>query len=626
MIKKISISVLVLASVMFMTTSCEKYLDVNTNTDAPAYVDGYLYLAGIEQACQGMYWDIRALGPLTQMMGSSSGTYGRFANNYYYPGSDAAGEQWRTVYWLFGMNLENLINQSVENEDWTLAGIGLAIKAFGWDQMTKYHGELILKDAFVPGLLSHRYDYQDTIYTAVRNWAYKAIEYLEMPDDHEYGTKISSNDYIYYGDKSKWIKFAYGVITRNLASLSNKSDFTTAYAQDLITAANNSLATSDDDATIEVAGGGAAAAQSSYNNFWGTRRGNLSRYYFQHEYAVQVFTGTVPQYDEATGNKVPAPDGSDTPYELAAVQIICDTNVMMTGHYDPRVAVKLATIDDASYENINDINSIKRRDYYGGSFTSTSGPIGSAPSFYGRNSNSSTTYDGSGRWLYRDEAPYVLMTAAEIKFCLAEAYWKLNMKAEALQAFKDGVALDMDFTVKYIYPGTSGQVAGGDKITKSVFTAAADEYLTGPYVDDLDIADFTLSHIMMQKWVALYPWGAQEAWTDMRKYHFDISYTGDYPSSGNGWDLSMVDQKWDSDATKVYKGFYLAPAQVTSRKITYYTQNEGSPCYRIRPRYNSEYMWNKPALETLKPISGMADNYQCSIPWFAYPGEMPTTK
>ena len=176
-----------------------------------------------------------------------------------------------------------------------------------------------------------------------------------------------------------------------------------------------------------------------------------------------------------------------------------DTNVMMVGHYDPRVAVKLATVDDANYENIGDINSIKRRMYYGGSFTSTSGPIGSAPSFYGRNAVSSTTLDGSGRWLYRDDAPYVLMTAAEMKFCLAEAYWKLNMKAEALQAYKDGVALDMDFTSSYISPGSVGKAEGGDKITKSVFTAAADEYLAGPYVDGLDIADFTLSHIMMQE-------------------------------------------------------------------------------------------------------------------------------
>jgi len=86
----------------------------------------------------------------------------------------------------------------------------------------------------------------------------------------------------------------------------------------------------------------------------------------------------------------------------------------------------------------------------------------------------------------------------------------------------------------------------------------------------------------------------------------------------------MVNQKWDTDATKVYKGFYLSPAQVQGRKVTYNTLNQGAPCYRIRPRYNSEYMWNKPSLESLVPISGTAENYQCSIPWFAYPGELPS--
>src|SRR5690606_40186446 len=63
--------------------SCEKYLDVNKNIDAPAQVEGYLYLANIIQQYQGLYWDIRAIGPMTQMMGTTSGTYTTFANQYY---------------------------------------------------------------------------------------------------------------------------------------------------------------------------------------------------------------------------------------------------------------------------------------------------------------------------------------------------------------------------------------------------------------------------------------------------------------------------------------------------------------------------------------------------------------
>ena len=170
----------------------------------------------------------------------------------------------------------------------------------------------------------------------IREWAYKAIEYLEKADNHNYGTKISANDYIYNGDKAKWIKFAYGVIVRNLASLSNKSNFATDYAQELIDCANKSFQSADDDAAVAVAGGSASAAYSAYNNFWGPYRANLSRSYFQHEYAVQVFTGSVPKYDETTGEKYSVEGNKYYPYELADKQIICDTLVKVAGHYDPR--------------------------------------------------------------------------------------------------------------------------------------------------------------------------------------------------------------------------------------------------------------------------------------------------
>ena len=56
------------------------------------------------------------------------------------------------------------------------------------------------------------------------------------------------------------------------------------------------------------------------------------------------------------------------------------------------------------------------------------------------------------------------------------------------------------------------------------------------------------------------------------------------------------------------------------------TQNlEGAPVFRIRPRYNSEYMWNIPGLKALRPVPGNTPYYQCSIPWFCYPNGYPET-
>lgn len=634
--KKI-ISVILLAATVLGFNGCQKYLDVNTNQDAPDYVEAGLYLPGILSAYQGFYWDIRALGPLTQMMGTSS--YTNFANQYYTAASDAAGEMWRMTYWLQGMNLENMINQSVETEQWTLAGIGYAIKAFSWDCIAKYHADAPITQAYEPGRLAHDYDYEYTIMEKVREWAETAITYLEKEDDSDYGTYLSKGDLVYKGDKAKWIKFAHSVIVNDLAALTNKTDFAEKYAPELLKHAALAMDSNADNYTVARGGGGADAQFSAYNNFWGTTRQNLTNIYWQSDYIVEIMTGTVPQYDQTTGDKVKLADGKTskrTKYELNPVQIICDTT-KVAGHYDPRAAAKLSTVDSQYYDEMDNKEAIMDWVYNGSSFTGAAGPNGTAPNLYGfRTTTPSTTVEGSGRWIFRDDAPYILLTASEIQFEVAETYWKLGRKGDALAAFKKGVALDMEFTGNYLNPGkplvdaagknvVGGGLPGGSAITKKTYDAMATDYLAGPYVNGLSEADLTLSHIMMQKYIALWPWGALEAWTDLRKYHYDINYTGEYPTKGNGWDVSSVDQKWDTDPTKVYKGFYLAPAQVEGRKSAYNSRNEGSPSYRVRPRYNSEYMWNLNSLKALKPIAGDADNYQCSIPWFAYPGDIPAS-
>lgn len=619
------------------TTSCDDFLDVNKNTDAPDYVEGYLYLAGIQQAYFGIYYDLRALCPLTQMMGTSS--YTNFANNYYNKASDAGGEAWRMVYWNQGMNLENMINQSEAAENWTLAGIGYAIKAYSWDFLTKVNGEAPMKQAFVPGLLSHEYDYQDAIYDQVRVWAKKAIECLEKEDKTNYGTRISQNDYIYGGDKAKWIKFAYAVIARNLASLTNKNDFKQKYYDEFIDACNKAFASNDDNALLKITGGGADAAQSSYNNFWGPYRGNLSNSYWQHDFAVQTMTGTMPIYNEE-GNKithtiiVKNDKGEDVeqthprfPYELAEKQIICDT-LEEVGHFDPRPLLKLGTASGNDTTGVKDPKLFRKYYFKGSGFTGATGPIGQAENFWGRTEAVTDAKDGEGRWLYSNGAPYVLTTYAELLFDLAEVQFKYGSKADAFETWKKAIAADMEFSAKYIQKESLATIGGkvyhqGDKVDQATFKAMAQEYLNGPFVAGLPMSEFSLSHIMMQKYIALFPWGASEVWVDLRKYHFDIAYTGDVPSFGNGWDKTLINQKRDEDATKVYKGFYLAPANVQGRRSAYNERNNGAPCYRLRPRYNSEYMWNLNNLKALKPIPGDADDYQCSIPWFAYPGDMP---
>lgn len=621
------LTILLVASVAFLNVRCDDYLDVNKNVDTPDHVEAYLYLAGIEGYYMGYYYDLRGLAPLCQYFGSSSS----YAYNYgYYQtfnvGSDYMGEVWKMTYWTQGRNLENLINQAVADEQWTLAGIGYAIKANSWDMLTKEYGEAPMKQAFESGRLSFDYDYQDSIMPQVRKWAYQAIEYLTKGDNTNYGTHLKDYDVIYGGDASKWTKFAYGVIVRDLSAMSHKTDFVSGgYAQELVECAAKSLTSDDDDACVTVPGGAEETTSSYYNNFWGVYRSNLGTSFWQHDYIAQLLTGTVREYDEANGQRIPI--GGAFMYKPEDVQYITDT-LRIAGNYDPRLAAMLATRDDATHENMDDADAIMKRAYYGGGFTGSTGPVGVSPSLYGLSTGTTVnvTNSGTGRWLFRDNAPYILMTASEIQFCAAEAYWMMGDKANALSRFKNAVSLDMDFTVKFLVPGTKGTAdGGGDKITKATFTSLANSYLAGPYVGGLTASTLTLSHIMLQKYVALWPWGALETWTDLRKCMFDIEYSGEYPSNGNGWTNTTLNQKWDSNPSKIYKGFFLPSAQVDGRYGSFSIKNEGSPAFRIRPRYNSEYMWNLAALQGLKPIAGDDDRYSCSIPWFAYPGDMPET-
>jgi hypothetical protein len=92
---------------------------------------------------------------------------------------------------------------------------------------------------------------------------------------------------------------------------------------------------------------------------------------------------------------------------------------------------------------------------------------------------------------------------------------------------------------------------------------------------------------MGQKYVHLWGWGFMETWSDMRRYHYIDTYPG--------------------ETAQVYKGLILPPLAA---------ENNGKVIYRIRPRYNSEYVWNMAAL---KVIGADLLDYHTKEIWIAKP-------
>ena len=124
---------ILLAGALSLLPGCDKYLDVNTNPNAPQSVAANLYLPPmLHWMATAPQYDGRFIGRYTQewtLPGTSLSTWDRMG---YDPGSDNGAEQWRDVYWSLGQNLVDMNTKAEAEKRWDLLGVGQILKAWGW--------------------------------------------------------------------------------------------------------------------------------------------------------------------------------------------------------------------------------------------------------------------------------------------------------------------------------------------------------------------------------------------------------------------------------------------------------------------------------------------------------------
>jgi hypothetical protein len=184
-----------------------------------------------------------------------------------------------------------------------------------------------------------------------------------------------------------------------------------------------------------------------------------------------------------------------------------------------------------------------------------------------------------GTYLFDDKAKVPSMTYAQLQFVKAEAAFRAGNRATALDAYTKGVSAHIDFV-------NARNTDNGQRPTQ-ITEAEKAAFLADPNIVPA-AGDLTLTHIMSQKYIAQWGWAHIELWMDMRRYH----YTDIDPASGR----------------QVYPGFAL-PTNL-------FADNAGKPVYRLRPRYNSEYVWNQQGLEA---IGGLAPDYHTKPLWIVQP-------
>lgn len=508
---------------VFLLIGCKKYLDVNENPNAPQVISTNLYLASIfDNMAMAPLWDGRYIGKYSQMWAENSAL--NLWDGMGYTETDANGEMWRAVYWLFGHNLENMIKQAEAEERWDILGVGYLLKAWGWQQLTELHGEIIVKQAYDLNRSQFDYDSQPDVYAEIERLLKLSIELLNRNDGSVSASYLAAGDKIYNGNRLKWKRFAYGLLAMSRNTLTNKSIYN---ADEVISYVDSAFVNSADDAIFNY-----QTEPSARAFFYSPIRNNFNTFR-QTEFIVGLLNGT----------------------EFA-------------GTPDPRLSRMLSWSPDSTYNGI--------RPTYAGSTTLSTRKIPMNLLQY----PTQPTGTQPGKYIFVNNSSLPIMTYFQLQFVKAEAAIIKGDKNLGLDAYKKALNAHFDFvntaTSKAAYPGIV-----------PISVADRNAFLAQESVLPTNASDLTLSHVMSQKYISQWGWGFIPTWTDLRRYHYE-------------------DMDEELTGVKVFRGF----STPTPDRLN--AVNLGKVVYRSRPRFNSEYVWNR---ESLDKLGGLAIDFHTKILW-----------
>ena len=537
---------LVISALIIMGVSCSKKIDdayANPNYDVKVAPEGLLpqivaSMAG-NYGAHGPMNDIRYIGAYVQNFAYAN-TLSNF-DRMGYTNTDVAQSFWRSHYYDIGQNNVKMIAWAIENKQWDYAGVGKAIFAWSWLNLTTYHGEVVLKEAFNTDQITFQYDKQEDVYTEVRKLSHEALSYLNKTGDNASQTSLAKGDAFFYkGDVSKWKKFVYGVLARSFNHLTNKADYK---ADSVLFYTNLAMKESTDDGLVKFT----ASLVSATNNMFGPFRANLG--------GASTVSPTAIRQGAFIAN------------------LMSGANSAFPGVADPRAIYIL---------RLNANNTFKGVEPNKGQAVLAANDR--PENFWGvpqiTANNTAPANDLNCRFIFRNDAPFPVMTATEISFMRAEAAFLKGDKATALVAYKDGIAKHFDLLMNYY----NTNVPAASLLTATIKA----NFLANPKVVPANAADLTLSMIMLQKYIAMFGYGTFETWTDMRRYHYV--------------DLDKTTGK------QVFTDF-VAPSGTGL-----FEDNGGKLVYRMRPRFNSEYVWN---INELGRIGATQLDYHTKEQWFS---------
>ncbi len=469
--------------------------------------------------------------------------------------SDNMGSMWAAHYYGMGQNINRIIEWGGEEQKWDYVGAAWALRAWSMFEAVNQYGALILRQAFNQSLQQFTYEDQAEVYDSVRAICYRALNYLSMTGGNMNPSNFTNSDFYFNkGSLARWQMFVHGILARSFAYIHNKPTYS---ADSVIYHANLAMTSNADNATAKFASTGITGT----SNYFGTARGNVnnsSSGIRQSAFIADLVSGANP----------------------LAFTGVADPRAWYLLRGNPNGTIKGYSPSWSSAINPTLVTADRPESFVGTPYANT-GYTTLAPGVL-------TTNGTAGKYIFRDEAEFPMMTASEMQFLKAEALIRKADYANAKIAYVNGISLNFDMlSTNYNINIPAGRdINAGNKAA----------YLANPAVVPpvADFANMTLTKVMLQKYIAMYGWGIHDTWADMRRYH----YNNLDPATGQ----------------QVYAGFKVpAGADLFSGSSG---SNNGKVVQRTRPRYNSEYLYNIPALTGIGAYP-VGNDYHTKECWFS---------
>jgi len=482
----------ILLAVTVSFSSCKKWLDVNDNPNSAnstvptpeqrlppiiaQFADGY-ESAGTRASF------------LTQQLAVTYAVGNNWNLTRWFSDVSSANWPWQSWYVNTAVNIAPLIEASEKVGAYHYIGVGKIIKAWGFGALADFYGMLPYDEFDQVGNLTPKFDDGSYIQTQILQLLDEAI--VDLQKTQEPGAPaLAQGDILNDGNVENWIRLAYGLKAR---FLNHTSKLSTYDSQAVLDALANGPQTDAQSAILQYVDETPSTAANKealqYSNTGLTAR--VTKLY----------------YDYITNNYTGAPTGTNN-MEDPRVDLLIPSAENGAG-----VLVRTVPVDMQSdlpktgplnYTYDANLNKFSNKD-------SVYVQMRKNPHTPGTNARILST----GTWYTKRGAKGLLLTNAEMRFIEAEVKFRQGDLAGALAAYKAGIRSHMSIL--------------------EVKPADIEAYLNSTSVVQ-SAASLTLSHIMIQKYIALSY--SPEQWVDLRRMDYCTDAGGNY-----------------NEAVGIYKGY-----------------------------------------------------------------------